>query len=137
METLEYVDSSDTVEQTDTACQMLLDRARWKFKSDGETARKLGVSRHAVSHWRTKQNPMPDDRIAILSALLGEEPLKNLAEIKGGEWAKALYIMSNPTRFSLAKFTRQSLERIRFALPQKPHRFITFRRSTTSATPST
>lgn len=50
----------------------LLDRAREKLGSDGETARQLGISKQFISNIRKHHSPMPPAMAARLAELLDQ-----------------------------------------------------------------
>lgn len=54
--------------------------ATGKVRNDSETARNLGVSRAAVSDWRTGRNAPSDEQAIKLARLLGKQEIELMAE---------------------------------------------------------
>lgn len=70
----------------------LLDKVREKcsIPSDNALAQRIGISRAAVSEWRSDQRPMPDERIAQLCAMAHIEPAEWLARLHAERAASAV-----------------------------------------------
>jgi transcriptional regulator with XRE-family HTH domain len=66
----------------------LLQRAIDKAGTAAEIGRLTGRTPSRVSLWRSGKEPIPEDVLAYLAAYLGEDPIKVLAQERGGTWKR-------------------------------------------------
>lgn len=66
----------------------LIERALKKSRTGRALANAIGWHESQISHWKKGREPIPDDAIAALAVYLGEDPIKALADERGGAWKR-------------------------------------------------
>lgn len=71
----------------------LLLRAIRQEGSGRALARRLRKPEQRVSNWKNGIEPIPDESIAELAAIVGDDPIETLAKERGGAWQRVAAAM--------------------------------------------
>lgn len=71
----------------------LIERALRKSRTGRALAQAIGWHESQISHWKNGREPMPDDAIAAIAVYLGEDPIKVLADERGGAWKRVAHAL--------------------------------------------
>lgn len=65
-----------------------LQRALEKARTGRALAQALGRPEQQISNWKKGRDPIPAEAIAEMAVYLGEDPIRVLADEKGGPWQR-------------------------------------------------
>lgn len=73
--------------------QPVFARALEKAHTGRALARVLNRTEQQISNWKTGRDPIPDEAIAEMAAYLGDDPIRVLADERGGAWKRVAHAL--------------------------------------------
>lgn len=71
----------------------LLHRAIKHVGNGRALARLMGKPEQRISNWKNGIERIPDDSLAELASIVGEDPIKVLADERGGAWKRVAHAL--------------------------------------------
>ena len=73
--------------------QPIFARALAKAHTGRALARVLNRTEQQISNWKTGRDPIPDEAIAEMATYVGDDPIKVLADERGGAWKRVAHAL--------------------------------------------